>query len=239
MYISFACEIFPRQNKVCLRGPPLCERALLALEKSRELRILAPRKSGRPGHGLRSITSGSHPRSRSSSSTNKKPNPVRSLASLTPSEDQVCGVMSELPPLPRVIAGHNAAGLGTIQQVDLITPEVSTHTHHPRGIPVTSVVNAWPVPSLRSSSPARRPGRYGRRRPCRRRTTMMSRFSVCAWSGRLGSADQVGRTDGATRPVTGDLGIVAPGATYCGVTDLAPGATASWVRTSLLYRRIQ
>lgn len=37
------------------------------------------------------------------------------------------------------------------------------------------------------------------------------------------------RTEGASRPITGDFGVVSRGGTYCGVTELAPGVVTSWV----------
>jgi hypothetical protein len=42
--------------------------------------------------------------------------------------------------------------------------------------------------------------------------------------------------DGANRPVVGAFGIIAPGATSCGYTELAPGAMASWV---ILFSRFR
>ncbi|KAH8100682.1 hypothetical protein BXZ70DRAFT_938319 [Cristinia sonorae] len=44
--------------------------------------------------------------------------------------------------------------------------------------------------------------------------------------------------DGATRVLTGDLGLVSTGGTHCLVTEIAPGATTLWHRTSSLDHNI-
>ncbi|TCD62217.1 hypothetical protein EIP91_007222 [Steccherinum ochraceum] len=44
--------------------------------------------------------------------------------------------------------------------------------------------------------------------------------------------------DGAGRVLTGDLGFVSTGATHCLVTEIAPGATTLWHRTSSLDHNI-
>ncbi|KAI0692790.1 hypothetical protein BC835DRAFT_1277021 [Cytidiella melzeri] len=63
--------------------------------------------------------------------------------------------------------------------------------------------------------------------------------SLPVWtSNGVPAKDNNDETDGAFRPVSGPFGVVAPGATFCGYTELAPGAMASWHRTPSLDHNI-
>ncbi|KAI0094854.1 hypothetical protein BDY19DRAFT_914952 [Irpex rosettiformis] len=74
-------------------------------------------------------------------------------------------------------------------------------------------------------------------------TKPMSAFpgakSLPIWtSNGVPAKDNNDPADGATRRVTGPFGVVAPGATFCNYTELAPGAEAPWHRTPSLDHNV-